>query len=416
MRIKRMILILALIITLGVHLPVRAASSGADDIIRQLLLYYAHHQENAQTDILRLLDQLEAIDPEQAEDWRMIMDSWHLACSSLTVHSEVLPEGLPQDDTMCIVVMGFALNYNGTMSLELQGRLNTALACAEQYPNAFILCAGGGTAGGNATVTEAGQMAAWLKNQGIAPERIIVENRSFSTEQNVQYALSILRNDYPQVNALSIVSSDYHIRRCHWLFETEFILMGVEDQYRVVSNAAYAAGYVGESMYQAEVESLGNRLNLYTQYSTAPKLSQLSELVIEGRSEYLPGQCPDLTLTAFYDTGYSRDVTADAVLSGFDLTVPGASEIIATYTENGITRQAVLPVTVLQPPEETTLPQQTQPDPIQAEPLVPTGTTEPAQPLPSSGDAPYLAVIAAAAVILLTSVLLRRKRRGEYKK
>ena len=58
---------------------------------------------------------------------------------------------------------------------ELADRLNVALASAEKYPNAYILCTGGGTASKNAKVTEAGQMAQWLTDRGISQERIITE-------------------------------------------------------------------------------------------------------------------------------------------------------------------------------------------------------------------------------------------------
>ena len=214
MKIKRFIVMLCLCAALTAQMVLPASATGVTDIIRQLLTYYSHHQENAETDILRLLEQMH-LDPEQAHDWELIMASWQNACTELTLNPGVLPHGLPEDDSLCIVVMGFALNPGGSMRPELLGRLEATLASAKQYPNAFVLCTGGGTASANPGVTEAGQMAEWLAEQGIAPERIIVENRSHSTEQNAAYSIEILQSDYPQVTSLALVSSDYHLRRCH---------------------------------------------------------------------------------------------------------------------------------------------------------------------------------------------------------
>ena len=212
--VKRIRLFLCLLLIVGMLLPIipHAAAADADAIIRELIVYYCHHQENAGTDIQRLLQELEAIDPRQAAHWREIMDYWHTLCTQLSP-AESLPEGLPQDDSLCIVVFGFALNYNGTPKEELEGRLNTALAAAGKYPNAYILCTGGGTAPGNRNVTEAGQMAAWLKERGIDPDRIITENRSYSTEQNALFCLDILQKDYPQIHSLALVSSCSSSRR-----------------------------------------------------------------------------------------------------------------------------------------------------------------------------------------------------------
>ena len=48
------------------------------------------------------------------------------------------------------------------MKDELIERLNTALRSLEKYPNAYVVCTGGGTAADNDSATEAGEMAKWL--------------------------------------------------------------------------------------------------------------------------------------------------------------------------------------------------------------------------------------------------------------
>ena len=415
---KRIRLFLCLLLIVGMLLPIipHAAAADADAIIRELIVYYCHHQENAGTDIQRLLQELEDIDPRQAAHWREIMDYWHTLCTQLSP-AESLPEGLPQDDSLCIVVFGFALNYNGTPKEELEGRLNTALAAAGKYPNAYILCTGGGTAPGNRNVTEAGQMAAWLKERGIDPDRIITENRSYSTEQNAQFCLDILQKDYPQIHSLALVSSDYHLRRCHLLFQTLFILKDLTDCYQITGCAAYPAGYVGESGYAVEADGIGILLGTRIRGTTAPSLSVLTHLTLDGPESCAPGEPLDLTVTAHYDTGFSRDVTEYAEISGFDPELPGLQDVTVTYTENGHSATASFTVTVPEPPTEapTTAPEETE--------TFPTENTEPdrEQPVEQPGSVPpswlgWVLIPLGGCLPPLILLLAPRKHRGKYQK
>ena len=143
-----------------------------------------------------------------------------------------------------MVVLGFQLNPDGSMKDELIERLKVALASADKYPNAFIVCTGGGTAGENASATEAGKMAEWLIDNGVDPRRVIVEDRSLTTAQNAVFTYQILTEQYPQVKQLAIVSSDYHIATGALLFGAEAVLQAEEagrETMAVVSDAAYPA-------------------------------------------------------------------------------------------------------------------------------------------------------------------------------
>ena len=416
MKIKRFLLILCLCAALAVQSVLPASAAGVTDIIRQLLTLYSHHQENAETDILRLLEQMRQLDAEQAEDWELIMDSWQKACSDLTLNPGILPDGLPEDDSLCIVVMGFALNPSGSMRPELLGRLETTLASAEQYPNAFVLCTGGGTASGNRGVTEAGQMAAWLAEQGISPERIIVENRSYSTELNAKYSMEILRNDYPQVTSLALVSSDYHLRRCHWLFESAIILAGLENSCSVVSNAVFEAGYVGESGFFAEAESMGNLFGLNLRYTTAPELSRLTGITVTGTQEYQQGAPLDLLITAEYDCGFTRDVTEFAQITGYDPEAPGTQEPEITYSENGVVIVKSFPVTVaLRPTEAATEAATTEPTRSETAATEAVAIT-PVEPAEKNKHIGWPVWILIPLAISLPLLFVPRKRRGKYQK
>ena len=198
---------------------------------------------------------MEASAPKAADQWKRILALWKAVGSGLTIHEGVLPDGLDDTDALCIVALGFQLNPDGSMKDELIGRLRVVLRSAEKYPNALIVCTGGGTASGDQTATEAGRMAEWLIENGVAPARVIVEDRSLTTAQNAMYTFDILTEQHPQVSSLAIVSSDYHIATGTLLFGAEAILRAERaggEAMAVVSNAAYKAPSGSlSSMFQA---------------------------------------------------------------------------------------------------------------------------------------------------------------------
>ena len=221
-----------------------AASRTCRDIIEEMAVYYGSYGGEADPRIDALLQELESLDPAQAARWTRIMNLWRSVQAELAVTPDILPDGLPETDELCLVVLGFQLNPDGSMREELVERLRVALACAEKYPNAWIVCTGGGTAAEDPMATEAGRMAEWLIDNGIAPERVIIENQSLTTAQNAIYTFDILEKQYPQVSQLAIISSDYHIATGTLLFGAEAILRAEDEEHehiRITANAAWQA-------------------------------------------------------------------------------------------------------------------------------------------------------------------------------
>ena len=213
-------------------------------IIEEMVVDYGSYGDEAEKHIAALLKELKASDSDLGVRWEKIMALWRTVNTDLSLSYDALPDGLPDTDALCLVVLGFQLEPDGTMREELIQRLTVAKRCAEQYPHALIVCTGGGTAADDPSATEAGRMAEWLIENGIAPERVIVEDRSLTTAQNAIYTFDILAEKYPQVTQLAIVSSDYHIATGALLFGAEAILRAekVESQtISIVSNAAWRA-------------------------------------------------------------------------------------------------------------------------------------------------------------------------------
>ena len=214
----------------------------ADAIIQDIITYHGCYDHEADAKVGELLDELSAADSKQGSLWKKIMEYWEYANNEMSVNLDKLPDDLPKDSSLAVAVLGFELNDDGTMKDELVGRLNTALKCAEQYPNAYVICTGGGTAKDNKKVTEAGLMGDWLKKHGLSENRLIIEDQSLTTAQNAEFSYKIILDKYPGINSIAIVSSSYHIAWGSLLFEAEFMKYALENnvpEIHVVSNCAY---------------------------------------------------------------------------------------------------------------------------------------------------------------------------------
>ena len=185
------------------------------------MVYAFKYQVNDRKRIIA--DDVQALkehDPLLGETWGGIMEYWDYADFEMPICYDRLPEDLPRDDSLCLVVLGFQLEPDGSMAQELRGR-------------------------GNPKATEAGVMAAWFREQGIDESRILVEDRSSTTEQNALFTREILLRDFPQVKSLVIISSDYHLPLgCTLFHEAAMLYYGETGQmpFDVVGNLALA-GY-----------------------------------------------------------------------------------------------------------------------------------------------------------------------------
>lgn len=250
------LLLVCLILAAAVAVPKLSAPANAAQTIvphvQDMVYHYRDHQDPDAKVIQDALKQIKRIDPEAGKAWEKIMDSWH-RCNAMDIPADVLPDGLPEDDSLCIVTLGFALNPDGSMKPELVNRLKVALASAEKYPNAFVAVTGGGTASWSDD-TEAEVMADWLMEHGLEKDRIIIEKESLSTIYNAVNTYGILVKDYPQVKGIAIVTSDYHVPWGAALFQTvcDYTEVYGKTVIPVISCAANHTGQTADTMdYQA---------------------------------------------------------------------------------------------------------------------------------------------------------------------
>ncbi len=238
------LVMIAVLLLMAAACGPQRSSRSAQEIIEELTVDYGSYGDEALPHMKDLLKELRSVDENLGTRWEKITDIWTSLNEDLVLNYDVLPDGLPDSGELCIVVLGFQLNPDGTMREELIERLKVVKNSAEKYPKAYIVCTGGGTAAQNKTVTEAGEMAKWLAANGIDEKRIIIEDNSITTSQNAIFTYDILAARYPKVRQIAIISSDYHIATGTLLFRALSILranMPGNERLEVISNAAWKA-------------------------------------------------------------------------------------------------------------------------------------------------------------------------------
>lgn len=109
------------------------------------------------------------------------------------------------------IVLGAGVN--GTVpSLSLKARLDAALSYAEANPDTVLIVSGG--QGNGETITEAECMYRWLTARGVAPERIVMEDRAANTQENIAFSRALILERDPDFRGkICLVTEGYHIAR-----------------------------------------------------------------------------------------------------------------------------------------------------------------------------------------------------------
>lgn len=106
-----------------------------------------------------------------------------------------------------VIVLGAQWKQNGP-SYVLQKRLDKAVWYLEQNPETMVIVSGG--QGSNEPVTEAMGMKGYLMQKGIAEERILLEDQSTNTYENLTYSGVLLDREKDSV---VLVTNNFHMFR-----------------------------------------------------------------------------------------------------------------------------------------------------------------------------------------------------------
>jgi len=114
------------------------------------------------------------------------------------------------EKTDVLIILGAEVK-GSEVSLHLQGRLDSALDYLTEHENVLIVVSGG--QGEGEDIPESVAMKNYLVEHGIQADRILVEDRSTSTYENLVFSQKLL-SEYGMKNFRTmIVTSDYHIFR-----------------------------------------------------------------------------------------------------------------------------------------------------------------------------------------------------------
>ncbi len=116
----------------------------------------------------------------------------------------------PKPGADYIIVLGAAV-YGEEPSITLQHRLEGAARYLDGNPKTKAVVSGGQGAGED--ISEAECMRRYLEKHGIAQERILVEEQSTSTKENLAFSKAIIQADGGDVKNVAVVSSGYHLYR-----------------------------------------------------------------------------------------------------------------------------------------------------------------------------------------------------------
>lgn len=109
------------------------------------------------------------------------------------------------------LVLGAAVNGE-TPTLSLTERMTAAREYLEVRPDAKAVLSGG--KGSGERISEAECMRRWLVEKGISESRLILEDQSHTTEQNITNSLQKIKADGGNpAGRVAIVTSEYHLCR-----------------------------------------------------------------------------------------------------------------------------------------------------------------------------------------------------------
>ena len=123
----------------------------------------------------------------------------------------------PAETELCpdyAVLLGVGLK-NGQPTEELIRRMGLALEWLQQTPDTMLIVAGGDPRGQG--VTEASVMNTWLLEHGADPDRLLLEDQSRTTRENLLLSRELAKKQGLDTDRILILTSDYHQTRAQFL-------------------------------------------------------------------------------------------------------------------------------------------------------------------------------------------------------
>ena len=143
-----------------------------------------------------------------------------IAVTALVMTFMIVQAALTEPDPEAnVVVLGCEVKGDRPSRM-LTGRMDAAIAYLQEHPHTFCVLSGG--RGDREDISEAECMYRYMTARGIDPGRLILEDRSVSTRENLQFSLQKLREagladapetDDPAPLQIAVVTNEFHACR-----------------------------------------------------------------------------------------------------------------------------------------------------------------------------------------------------------
>ena len=156
---------------------------------------------------------------ERGKRWRRLL--WSLAALGMAAVFGMMGfialdgrDDAPEEDVPCVVVLG-AQTHGDRPSRTLRERLDLAAEYLEAHPAARVIVSGG--QGADETQTEASVMEVYLREKGIAAERILQESKARTTRENLVNAKELAETAGISTEKVLIITSEFHLSRAKFI-------------------------------------------------------------------------------------------------------------------------------------------------------------------------------------------------------
>ncbi len=129
-----------------------------------------------------------------------------LSLLALVIAEKTVP--VPSGRFDAVIVLGAQVYEDGSPSLQLKGRLDSAFAAWQAQSDLLLVVCGG--QGANEPRAEGDVMRDYLVSLGVPPEQVRTDTVSASTRENIRMAGDLLPEGASRV---LVVTSDYHLPR-----------------------------------------------------------------------------------------------------------------------------------------------------------------------------------------------------------
>ena len=126
---------------------------------------------------------------------------------ALSILTAAVSKSSDPGDLDCIIVLGAQVRRRGVPCQALRHRLDTAVRYLAAHPACQAIVSGG--QGPNEPCSEARAMANYLVKHGVERSRIMQEDRSTSTVENIRFSRPLIAG----VKAAGLVTNDFHLPR-----------------------------------------------------------------------------------------------------------------------------------------------------------------------------------------------------------